>query len=48
VEPGAPFDGRRVSHLGLPAGERRASAVKGYLTSPGVAGNRMRTVSYGS
>lgn len=41
-------DERGTAEYNLALGERRANAVKGYLTSLGVAANRMRTVSYGS
>ncbi len=41
-------DERGTEEYNLALGERRANAVKGYLTSLGVAANRMRTVSYGS
>ena len=41
-------DERGTAEYNLALGERRASAVKSYLTSLGVAANRMRTVSYGS
>ncbi|HVR11820.1 MAG TPA: peptidoglycan-associated lipoprotein Pal [Thermoanaerobaculia bacterium] len=41
-------DERGTAEYNLALGERRASAVKGYLTSLGVAAQRMRTVSYGS
>ena len=37
--------GTREYNLGL--GDRRASAVKDYLTSRGVAPSRVRTISYG-
>jgi len=41
-------DERGTAEYNLALGERRASAVQGYLTSLGVAAQRMRTVSYGS
>src|SRR5262249_10362455 len=31
----------------LPLGDRRANAVKAYLVSQGISGDRLRTVSYG-
>jgi peptidoglycan-associated lipoprotein len=37
--------GTREYNLGL--GERRANAVKQYLVSLGVSGNRLKTISYG-
>ncbi|MBV8201463.1 MAG: peptidoglycan-associated lipoprotein Pal [Acidobacteria bacterium] len=41
-------DERGTAEYNLALGERRASAVKSYLTSLGVTANRMRTLSYGS
>jgi peptidoglycan-associated lipoprotein len=41
-------DERGTSEYNLALGERRASAVKGYLGSLGVGADRMRTLSYGS
>jgi peptidoglycan-associated lipoprotein len=41
-------DERGTNEYNLALGERRASAVKGYLGSLGVGGERMRTLSYGS
>jgi peptidoglycan-associated lipoprotein len=41
-------DERGTSEYNLALGERRASAVKSYLSSLGVGGDRMRTLSYGS
>jgi peptidoglycan-associated lipoprotein len=41
-------DERGTNEYNLALGERRASAVKSYLTSLGVGGDRMRTLSYGS
>jgi peptidoglycan-associated lipoprotein len=41
-------DERGTAEYNLALGERRAGAVKGYLVSLGVAGNRLRTLSYGS
>jgi peptidoglycan-associated lipoprotein len=41
-------DERGTAEYNLALGERRASAVKSYLVSLGVAAQRMRTVSYGS
>ena len=40
-------DSRGTSEYNLALGERRANAVRDYLTSLGIAGNRMRTISYG-
>ncbi|HET6347385.1 MAG TPA: peptidoglycan-associated lipoprotein Pal, partial [Myxococcota bacterium] len=40
-------DERGTAEYNLALGERRANAVKDYLTSLGVAGNRLRTLSYG-
>jgi len=40
-------DSRGTSEYNLALGERRANAVRDYLTSLGVAANRMRTISYG-
>lgn len=45
IEGHADEQGTREYNLAL--GARRASAVKEYLVSRGVAGNRLRTVSYG-
>jgi peptidoglycan-associated lipoprotein len=41
-------DERGTSEYNLALGERRANSVKSYLASLGVAGGRMRTLSYGS
>ena len=41
-------DERGTAEYNLALGERRASAVKSYLGSLGVAEQRMRTLSYGS
>lgn len=41
-------DERGTSEYNLALGERRANAVKGYLASLGVGGDRLRTLSYGS
>jgi peptidoglycan-associated lipoprotein len=41
-------DERGTAEYNLALGERRANSVKGYLVSLGVAGNRLRTLSYGS
>jgi peptidoglycan-associated lipoprotein len=41
-------DERGTPEYNLALGERRASAAKSYLVSLGVAGNRLRTLSYGS
>jgi peptidoglycan-associated lipoprotein len=40
-------DERGTAEYNLALGERRAAAVKAYLTSLGVAPDRVRTVSYG-
>ncbi|WP_018700410.1 peptidoglycan-associated lipoprotein Pal [Amorphus coralli] len=40
-------DERGTREYNLALGARRASAVKAYLASRGVAPNRMRTISYG-
>lgn len=40
-------DERGTEEYNLALGERRASAVKGYLTSLGVEASRIRTISYG-
>ncbi len=40
-------DERGTREYNLALGERRANAAKNYLTSLGVAANRIRTVSYG-
>ena len=40
-------DERGTREYNLALGARRASAVKAYLASQGVAPNRMRTISYG-
>jgi peptidoglycan-associated lipoprotein len=40
-------DERGTEEYNLALGDRRASAVKGYLVSLGVDGSRIRTVSYG-
>jgi peptidoglycan-associated lipoprotein len=40
-------DSRGTSEYNLALGERRANAVRDYLTSLGVAATRMRTISYG-
>ncbi len=40
-------DERGTNEYNLALGDRRANAVSDYLTSLGVAGNRLRTVSYG-
>jgi len=45
--PSADADSRGTSEYNLALGERRANAVRDYLTSLGVAGTRMRTISYG-
>ena len=41
-------DERGTAEYNLALGERRASAVKSYLSSLGVGADRMRTLSYGS
>ncbi len=41
-------DERGTAEYNLALGERRANAVKSYLSSLGVAAQRMRTLSYGS
>jgi peptidoglycan-associated lipoprotein len=41
-------DERGTNEYNLALGERRASAVKSYLSSLGVGADRMRTLSYGS
>jgi peptidoglycan-associated lipoprotein len=41
-------DERGTNEYNLALGERRASAVKSYLSSLGVTADRMRTLSYGS
>jgi peptidoglycan-associated lipoprotein len=40
-------DSRGTNEYNLALGERRANAVRDYLTSLGVAGERLRTISYG-
>jgi peptidoglycan-associated lipoprotein len=40
-------DSRGTSEYNLALGERRANAVKDYMTSLGVAATRVRTISYG-
>jgi len=40
-------DERNTREYNLALGERRANAVRDYLTSLGVAGDRVRTISYG-
>ena len=40
-------DSRGTSEYNLALGERRANAVRDYLTSLGVAATRLRTISYG-
>ncbi|HEY0783029.1 MAG TPA: peptidoglycan-associated lipoprotein Pal [Thermoanaerobaculia bacterium] len=40
-------DERGTNEYNLALGERRAAAVRGYLSSLGVAADRMRTLSYG-
>ncbi|HEX9941305.1 MAG TPA: peptidoglycan-associated lipoprotein Pal [Thermoanaerobaculia bacterium] len=40
-------DSRGTNEYNLALGERRASAVREYMTSLGVAGDRLRTISYG-
>ena len=40
-------DERGSTQYNLALGDRRANAVKDYLTSLGIAGNRLETVSYG-
>ena len=40
-------DSRGTSEYNLALGERRANAVRDYLTSLGIAGTRTRTISYG-
>jgi peptidoglycan-associated lipoprotein len=40
-------DERNTREYNLALGERRASAVRDYLKSLGIAGDRMRTISYG-
>lgn len=40
-------DERGTAEYNLALGERRASAVKAYLASLGIAADRMKTVSYG-
>jgi peptidoglycan-associated lipoprotein len=40
-------DERGTNEYNLALGERRATAVRDYLTSLGVAGERLRTISYG-
>ena len=40
-------DARGTSEYNLALGERRANAVRDYLTSLGIAGTRLRTISYG-
>ena len=40
-------DERGTAEYNLALGERRAVAVKTYLVSLGIAGDRVRTVSYG-
>lgn len=40
-------DDRNTREYNLALGERRANAVRDYLVSLGIAGDRMRTISYG-
>lgn len=40
-------DSRGTNEYNLALGERRANAVKDYMTSLGVGGDRLRTLSYG-
>lgn len=40
-------DERNTREYNLALGERRANAVRDYLMSLGIAGDRMRTISYG-
>lgn len=40
-------DERGTREYNIALGARRAQAVRDYLTSRGIAGNRMRTISYG-
>ena len=40
-------DSRGTSEYNLALGERRANAVRDYLSSLGVAATRLRTISYG-
>ena len=40
-------DSRGTNEYNLALGERRANAVRDYLSSLGVAGTRVRTISYG-
>ena len=40
-------DSRGTNEYNLALGERRANAVRDYLSSLGVSGNRLRTLSYG-
>lgn len=40
-------DERGTEEYNLALGERRAEAVKSYLTSLGIEGNRLNTISYG-
>jgi len=40
-------DSRGTSEYNLALGERRANAVRDYLTSLGISATRMRTISYG-
>jgi peptidoglycan-associated lipoprotein len=40
-------DERGTNEYNLALGERRANAVRDYLTSLGVSGDRLRTISYG-
>ena len=40
-------DARGTSEYNLALGERRSNGVRDYLTSLGVAANRLRTISYG-
>lgn len=40
-------DERGTTEYNMALGERRASAVRNYLTSNGIAGSRIKTVSYG-
>ena len=40
-------DARGTSEYNLALGERRANAVRDYLSSLGVAATRLRTISYG-
>lgn len=40
-------DSRGTSEYNLALGERRSNAVKDYITSLGVGGDRLRTLSYG-